>query len=75
MQTIFVPLPSPRLGSGGACDDQVRETWLGGVCLGVTRAQPPGSGDLIGWHTLRRDPSAAPVPSPLARLSRGEALQ
>ena len=55
MQTTFIPLPSPRLGSGGARDDQVRGTWLGGVRLGVTRAQPP-------------------VPSPLARLSRGEGV-
>ena len=73
MQTISVPALAEA--SGGARDAQVWETWLGGVRLGVTRAQPPGPRDLVGWHTLGRDPSAAPVPSPLARLSRGEALR
>ena len=74
MQTISIPLSLPRLGSGGARDDQVRETCLGDVRSGVTRAQPPGPGDLVGWPTLGHDPSAAPVPSPLAQLSRGEML-
>ena len=73
MQTISIPTLAEA--SGGARDAHVRETWLGGVRLGVTRAQPPGPGDLVGWRTLGRDPSAAPVPSPLARLSRGEALR
>ena len=73
MQTIFIP--SLTEASGGACDDQVRETCLSGVRLGVTRVQPPGPGDLVGWRTLGHDPSAAPVSSPLARLSRGEALR
>ena len=72
-QTISIPTLAEA--SGGACDDQVRETWLGGVRLGVTRAQPRGPGNLVGWHTLGRDPSAAPVPTPLAWLSRGEALR
>ena len=75
MQTTFIHLPSPRLSSGGVRDDQVRETSLGGVRLGVTREQPPGPGGLVGWRALGRDPSAAPVPSSLARLSRGEALR
>ena len=73
MQTISIPGLAEALG--GACDDQVWETWLGGVRLGVTRAQPPGPGDLVGWRTLGRDPSAAPGSSPLTRLSRGEALR
>ena len=62
MQTISIPALAEA--SGGACDDQVRETWLGGMRLGLTRAQPPGPGDLVGWRTLGCDPSAAPVPSP-----------
>ena len=73
MQTISIPALAKA--SGGAHDAQVRETWLGGVRLGVTRAQPPGPGDLVGWRTLGRDPSATPMPSPLARLSQGEALR
>ena len=73
MQTISMPALAEA--SGGACDDQVRETCLSGVRFGVTRAQPPGPGDLVGWRTLGRDPSAAPMSSPLARLSRGEALR
>ena len=73
MQTISIPALAEA--SGGACDDQVWETCLGGVRLGVTREQPPGPGGLVGWRALGRDPSAAPVPSPLARLSRGEALR
>ena len=39
MQTISIPALAEA--SGGAPDAQVRETWLGGVRLGVTRAQPP----------------------------------
>ena len=73
MQTISIPALAEA--SGGARDAQVRGTWLGGVRLGVTWAQPLGPGDLVGWRTLGRDPSVAPVPSPLARLSRGEALR
>ena len=38
-------------------------------------ARRPGPGNLVGWRTLGRDPSAAPVPSPLAQLSRGEVLR
>ena len=72
MQTISIPALVEA--SGGAREAQVRETWLGGVRLGMTRAQPPGPGDLVGWCTLGRDPSAAPVSSPLVRLSRGEVL-
>ena len=37
-------------------------------------ARLPGPRDLAGRRTLGRDPSAAPVPSPLARLSRGESV-
>ena len=39
MQTISIPALAEA--SGGARDAQVRGTWLGGVRLGVTRAQPP----------------------------------
>ena len=72
---LTISRPALVEASGGACNNQVRETWLGGVHLGMTRAQPPGPGDLVGWRTLGRDASAAPVPSPLAWLSRGEALR
>ena len=72
MQTISIPSLEAL---GEACDDQVQGTCLGGVRLGVTREQPPGPGALVGWRALGRDPSAAPVSSPLARLSRGEALR
>ena len=73
MQAISIP--SLAEASGGACDDQVQETCLGGVHLGVTQEQPPGPGGLVGWRTLGREPHAAPVSSPLAQLSRGEALR
>ena len=39
MQTISIPALVEA--SGGARDAQVQETWLGGMRLGVTRAQPP----------------------------------
>ena len=38
MQTISIPALAEA--TGGARDAQVRETWLGGVRLGVARAQP-----------------------------------
>ena len=47
-----------------------RPSYLGSAWEGERR---PGLRDLAGWRTLGRDLSAAPVPSPLARLSRGEA--
>ena len=49
-----------------------RPSYLGSAWEGTRR---PGPRDLAGWRTLGRDPSATPVPSPLTRLSRGEALQ
>ena len=38
MQTISIPTVAEA--PGGVRDAQVQETWLGGVRLGVTRAQP-----------------------------------
>ena len=38
MQTISIPALAEA--SGGARDAQVRGTWLGGMRLGVTQAQP-----------------------------------
>ena len=38
-------------------------------------ARRPGPRDLEGGRTLGRDPSVAPVPSPLPRSSRGEVLR
>ena len=49
-----------------------RPAYLGSA-QGETRDEPGPKG-LAGWRTLGRDPSVVPVPSPLARLSRGEAL-
>ena len=38
-------------------------------------ARRPGPRDMAGWRMLGRDPSVAPVPSPLAQLSRWEVLR
>ena len=46
--------------------------------LGSARGETcdePGPRGLAGWRASGRDPGVAPVPSPLARHSRGEALR
>ena len=50
-----------------------RPSYLGSA-RGETRDEP-GPGGLAGRRASGRDPGAAPVPSPLARHSRGEALR
>ena len=46
MQTISIPSLAEALG--GACNGQVRESWLGGMRLGVTQVQPPCLAPLRG---------------------------
>ena len=43
--------------------------------LGERRATNQARGDLAGRRASGCDPGAAPVPSPLARHSQGEALR
>ena len=50
-----------------------RPAYLGSA-QGETRDEPGPKG-LAGWRAPGCDPGVAPVPSPLARHSRGEALR
>ena len=50
-----------------------RPSYLGSAQGGAR--DEPGPRGLAGWRAPRRDPCVAPVSSPLARHSRGEALR